>query len=157
MQAMKKIIVILLLLPLSVFAKPSLLFVGGGLFDVTRRYPKGMVQLEYKPSAEVIMMRPVVGAFMTTLASTYFYGGFAFDLPLGKKFIVAPGFAPGLYLKGQGKDLGCLLEFRSCIELSAVLKNSGRFTTQFFHVSNAHLGWRNPGINAVVAGYSIPL
>jgi len=101
--------------------------------------------------------RPLFGIMGTERATLYVYGGMALDLFLGKGFVLTPSFAPGLYVQGKGKDLGFPLEFRSSMELSYILPNRGRIGAQFYHISNASLGSKNPGAEALVFFYGIPL
>jgi hypothetical protein len=138
--------------------KPSLLAVAVGVFNCGSVHRKqGLFQVEYKPNAEYIKMRPVVGAFGTTRGSFFFYGGFAFEIYLSKNLVLVPGFAPGIYIKGHGKDLGLPLEFRSSLELSYCLPNQGRIGAQVYHLSNASISKRNPGANSWAVFYAIPL
>ena len=60
---------------------------------------------------------PVSGGFMTGDSSVYLYTGIEGQYGIGKLKIL-PSFTPGYYEKGDGKDLGSILEFKSEIQLS---------------------------------------
>ena len=64
-----------------------------------------------------------------------------------------PSFAPGLYHKGDGKDLGHTLEFKSEVQLSFNLSQSSKLGLSYNHVSNASLGDKNPGANSYMFNY----
>ena len=64
---------------------------------------------------------------------------------------------PGYYRKGNGKDLGYSLEFRSQIELGYTLAGGSRVTIAFSHLSNGSLGSRNPGEESLTIGFELPL
>jgi lipid A 3-O-deacylase len=137
---------------------PKLLCVGLGIFDIIHDPHHVLLQFEYRTYFHRChYARPLIGIFGTEKGSIYVYGGIAFDIFLGKKVVLSPSFAPGLYYKGKGKDLGFPLEFRSALELDYIFPNKSRFGAQFYHISNASLGHKNPGVEALVFLYSIPL
>ena len=57
-------------------------------------------------------LAPVSGAFVTGKNSLYFYTGIEGQYSLGP-INISPSFTPGYYDKGNGKDLGSALEFKS--------------------------------------------
>ena len=61
--------------------------------------------------------KPVSGAFITGNSSVYLYTGIEGQYGLGPLKIL-PSFTPGYYEKGDGKDLGSVLEFKSEIEFN---------------------------------------
>lgn len=148
--------------PLFLWAeKPSsakLLYVGLGIYDIIHDPHNALIQLEYRSFLpKYRYLRPLIGAMATDKASLYVYGGIAGDIFLGEKFVLTPSFAPGFYFQGKGKDLHFPLEFRSSLELSYIFQNQGRFGAQFYHMSNASLGKKNPGAESLVFFYAIPL
>jgi len=135
---------------------PDHLMVGPGLFDVDRNHPKAMVQVEYRWDVNYHRLRPLASFTISTDRNFFICGGLGYDIFLGKKFVVTPSFAPGLYYHGHGKNLGFPLNFRSGIEVAIVFGNKGRFGAQFNHISNAHMLYRNPGANSLFIFYAIP-
>jgi hypothetical protein len=93
----------------------------------------------------------------TEKGTLYVCGGLGWDIFLGKHFVLTPSFAPGLYSKGGGKSLHYPLEFRSSIELAYIFKDKARAGAQFYHISNASLGHKNPGTECLIFFYSFPI
>ena len=60
---------------------------------------------------------PITGGFITENSAVYVYTGFEWNIDMGA-LTFTPSFAPGLYHKGDGKDLGHALEFKSEIQFS---------------------------------------
>ncbi len=126
-----------------------------GIFNVTRTHTSPMLQLEYRQELSFHHIRPLVAAFATTRGSLYFCAGASVDLFFSKYFVMTPSFAPGMYYRGNGKHMGFPIEFRSAIEAAVCLKNRSRIGVQFQHISNAHLGHRNPGANSLLFYYAM--
>jgi len=138
--------------------RPSLLSLGVGTFDTLR--PKERMlqfQAEYQWSASWHGVQPIAGLMVTEKGSIYVCAGACYDIYLGKYLVLTPSFAPGIYFKNGGKDLGYPLEFRSSIALSAEFGNCHRLGVQFYHISNASVGYKNPGEESLVVFYSIAI
>jgi len=149
---------LLLLLPCLLRAdcqRPALLSLGAGTFD-TLRPGRRMVQFqaEYKWSASWYGIQPIACVMVTEKGSVYVCAGACYDIFLGRFFVLTPSFAPGIYFKNGGKDLGYPLEFRSSIALAGEFRNKNRLGLQFYHISNASLGYKNPGEESLVVFYS---
>ncbi|NGX51401.1 MAG: hypothetical protein K1060chlam2_01267 [Chlamydiae bacterium] len=141
---------------------PRLLSLGVGVFNIVRNKKAANFQIEYRSNTSLYknsmtFIRPLVGVMATSNGSAYFYGGIAFDFFLAKQVVFTPSFAPGIYIKGGGMELGFPLEFRSSAELSYRFKNKARFGAMFYHISNASIGYKNPGTECLVFFYMIPL
>ena len=100
-------------------------------------------------------LKPWIGVEGTSRGAVYGVGGVLLDVPIGS-FVFTPSFGAGLYSKGQGKDLGFPIEFRSQLELGYVFENQSRFATAYSHISNANLGATNHGTNMISVYYHIP-
>lgn len=137
--------------------RPALLSLGGGCSNVTGVHKKALYQAEYKWKPVVAELRPQVGMFVTEAGSTFFYGGICYDLLLWDTLILAPSFCPGVYFQGKGKDLGYPIEFKSAMDLAFRFSNDYRIGFSFYHLSNAHLSRRNPGVNVLAFYLSFPL
>lgn len=138
---------------------PKFLNVGIGVYDIIHDPHNVLLQLEYRSFLKKCKyIRPLIGIMGTDKATVYIYGGIAGDIFLGNSsFVLTPSFAPGVYFKGKGKDLGYPLEFRSSMELAYILPNEGRIGAQFYHISNGSTGDKNPGSESLVFFYAIPL
>ena len=92
-------------------------------------------------------LSPITGAMITADSAAYFYTGVQAQYKFGS-INLTPSFAPGIYNKGDGKDLGHPLEFKSEIQLSLDLPKSAEICFSYNHLSNASLGDKNPGANS---------
>ena len=97
-------------------------------------------------------LSPITGAMITADNAAYFYTGVQAQYKIGI-FDVTPSFTPGIYEKGDGKDLGHLVEFKSEIQLSLNLLENSQFGMSYNHISNASLGDKNPGANSYMFNY----
>ena len=87
---------------------------------------------------------PVSGGFMTGNNSIYLYTGVEAQYGVGPLKIL-PSFTPGYYEKGNGKDLGSALEFKSEIKLGLDIFESSNIGYSYSHISNNEWGETNPG------------
>ncbi len=87
---------------------------------------------------------PTTGGFVTGKNSLYLYTGIEADYDLGI-INISPSFSPGYYHKGDGKDLGSVLEFKSEIKLGINIFENSNFGYSYSHISNNDWGERNPG------------
>ena len=88
--------------------------------------------------------KPVTGAFMTGKSSVYLYTGVEAQYGIGPLKIL-PSFAPGYYKKGDGKDLGDVLEFKSEIKVGLDIFENSKLSYSYSHISNNDWGKTNPG------------
>ena len=88
--------------------------------------------------------KPVTGGFMTGDSSVYLYTGVEGQYDIGPLKIL-PSFAPGYYEKGDGKDLGSVLEFKSEIKVGLELFENSKLSYSYSHISNNDWGDTNPG------------
>ncbi len=103
-------------------------------------------------------IRPIIGGFITSHDSKYGYGGFDWDVTLlPHELYIVPNFAVGAYDKGNGKNLGGTLEFRSGIELDYQLPNTQQLGIAVNHISNAGIYSHNAGEETLMATYSVPI
>ena len=89
-------------------------------------------------------LAPVTGAFVTGKDSLYFYTGVEGQYSVGPMNI-SPSFTPGYYEKGNGKDLGSVLEFKSEIKIGLDIFENSRIGYSYSHISNNNWGDINPG------------
>ena len=88
--------------------------------------------------------KPVSGAFITGNSSVYLYTGIEGQDCLGPLKIL-PSFTPGYYEKGDGKDLGSVLEFKSEIKFGLDIFENSKLSYSYSHISNNDWGDTNPG------------
>ena len=88
--------------------------------------------------------KPITGAFMTGDSSLYFYTGVEGQYGIGPLKIL-PSFTPGYYEKGDGKDLGSVLEFKSEVKVGFDIFENSKLSYSYSHISNNDWGDTNPG------------
>ena len=88
--------------------------------------------------------KPITGGFITGNNSAYFYTGVEAQYGLGPLKIL-PSFAPGYYEKGDGKDLGSVLEFKSELKVGLDIFENSKLSYSYSHISNNDWGEINPG------------
>ena len=87
---------------------------------------------------------PVTGGFVTGDSSVYLYTGIEGQYGIGPIKIL-PSFTPGFYQKGDGKDLGSVLEFKSEIKIGFDIFENSKIGYSYSHISNNDWGDTNPG------------
>ena len=95
---------------------------------------------------------PITGALVTADSAAYIYSGVQANYKIGKMNF-SPSFTPGLYSKGNGKDLGHVIEFKSELQISLDLFSNSQLGFSYNHLSNASLGSKNPGANSYMFNF----
>ena len=130
-----------------------------GNFDFSDKNKKSlMIDLTYgfnekNIDSSIGQIKPLMGAFITGDNATMAYAGAKIDYKLGA-FMITPSFTPGLYFKGDGKDLGNVLEFKSQVNIGLDLGLNTFLSMGYSHISNASLGDKNPGANSYSFNFS---
>lgn len=135
----------------------NLLTFGGGIWDWNDAETSGLFNIEYRHGTRYGPFKPMLGALINTDHGFHVYAGIRIDLYLTDKIVVTPSFAPGLYERGDGKELGHIVEFRSGLDLAYRRENGSRIGLEVHHLSNASLDENNPGTETFLFTYSIPL
>ncbi len=136
---------------------PGFVAFGAGWFDWNRQKKQaGEINLEYRSDKKFWIFKPLAGAMATTTGSFYGYAGVGVDVFFGRRFVVTPSFAPGLYIEGGGHDLGHVIEFRSQAEFAYRFDDRSRLGFAISHISNASIGDNNPGTELFTLYYSAP-
>ena len=97
-------------------------------------------------------LSPISGALVTGDSAAYIYTGVQANYKIGKINFL-PSFTPGLYSKGDGKDLGHIIEFKSELQISLDLFSNSQLGFSYNHLSNASLGTKNPGANSYMFNF----
>ena len=114
----------------------------------------GTIRAQYAYSFHGV--RPFIQIGLAHAGSLYAGGGLFYNFHLTREtwFTVASG--PGVFRhKGNDPDLGYAVEFASWVELSTIIKHR-RVGLTFGHLSNAHLGSRNPGTETLGITLHLP-
>lgn len=136
--------------------EPAFLSFGVGAFDFHRDSREAQFELQYRHDRKLWVFNPIGGLAVTTDGAVYAYAGISLDIFFGNRVVLRPSFAPGLFGRGDGKDLGSTLEFRSSIELAYRFDDRSRLGVEIYHRSNASIGRRNPGEESLMLTYAIP-
>ena len=97
-------------------------------------------------------LSPITGFIITEDNAGYLYTGVQVDYKIGS-INFTPSFTPGYYNKGDGKDLGHSLEFKSELQFSIDLPSNAQLGFSYNHISNASLGSKNPGANSYMFNF----
>lgn len=135
----------------------SLFAFSAGYFDINRRRDTAAEgRIEYRAAERFWLFKPFGGLMATSDEAIHAFAGVLIDIYLGDRFVVTPSFAPGYFHKGDGRDLGHKLEFRSQIEVAYRFADKSRLGVSFNHISNAGIGDRNPGTETLAITYALP-
>ncbi|MBM85027.1 MAG: deacylase [Rhodospirillaceae bacterium] len=139
--------------------EPAFLSFGVGIYDMFDDQTTAEFRVEYVFSEQrkFWILTPFLGLTGTAEGGTYGYGGIAIDIFFGRRFVVTPNFAAGIYGNGDGKDLGHAIEFRSGVAFAHRFDDFSRLGLAFHHISNAGLDERNPGEESLLLTYAMPL
>ena len=136
---------------------PHYLTLAAGYYDINDDRDAAEIRAEFRAGNKFWIFKPFGGLMGTSDKAFYGYAGFLVDLYFGRRIVLTPSLAAGLYEDGDGKDLGHIVEFRSSIELAWRFDNRARLGLSFYHLSNASLDDNNPGTEVLSLNYSIPL
>jgi lipid A 3-O-deacylase len=136
---------------------PGLLALGIGAFDFDHRQPAAEFRGEWRFSQGLWLIKPLLGAFVTSRGSFYGYFGLRADIILAEHYVIMPVAAFGYYDKGNGKDLGSHAEFKTGVEFAYRFDNAMRLGLAFDHISNAGITQKNPGTENLLVVLSLPL
>ena len=100
-------------------------------------------------------LSPAFGLMGNFEGALYGYGGFRFDYHLSQRWILSVHTAAGWYEKGDSKDLGGPVEFRSGLEAARVLASGRQIGVSFYHLSNSSIYDDNPGSNSLVLTFAL--
>ncbi|MGL4348087.1 MAG: acyloxyacyl hydrolase [Chlamydiales bacterium] len=137
--------------------EPDIIYISIGRFDATRKRPKWLGQMEYRPGYLCSKVRPYISMFLTENQSIFASTGLALDVFLFKSLVFTPSFGPGIYFQGKGKNLYHPFSLRSSVDLSVAFSNFSRIGVQLSHISNAGITKKNPGSEILTIFYAIPL
>lgn len=127
-----------------------------GVFDVGKGEKAAEAGLELRLAPLFWGIQPIAGAMVTADEAAYGYLGGRRELPVGSRWSLTPSVAVGAYRRGDGKNLGRTLEFRSALEVARAV-GRGRIGLTYYHLSNASLSDTNPGSESLVVSWELPL
>ena len=128
------------------------LSIFGGSYDYDDDNTSNLIGLNYHITQNdfnilnIMDINPVVGLFVTAKSASMLYSGFETNLG-GDVIFLNLSSSVGLYSKGDGKDLGNTLQFKSEINLFYSLSKTTRIGLGSHHISNAGISSVNPCVN----------
>jgi Lipid A 3-O-deacylase (PagL) len=150
---------LLLLAPAALRAEPTetSVVIATGQYGMRKEIPHSLgIELQIRPPWHWSLVRPTFGLLTSANGGAYVFSGLVVEIPLPAGFELTPGFAPGVVLASSGGDLGYPVEFRSSLEVSWSPGPAMRLGLAFSHISNAHLGDRNPGVETLMLSFVFP-
>ena len=130
---------------------------SAGAFNFNKSPTVFEAGIEYRHPINVWKLAVAGGLTANVDGAFYLFGGLRRDFRLGGPWLITPAFGIALYEKGDSKDLGGTVEFRSALELGHQWPNLHRIAFGVYHLSNAGLHDLNPGSNSLIVIYSLPL
>lgn len=130
-----------------------------GAFDMVRHDDdSGYVGVDYLvPGVEFWRLRPWAGLLSTSDRALWGGGGVYLDWEVTPRVRLTPSFGGGYYEKGEGKDLGHSVEFRSQLGISYLFGSQARIGLTFGHLSNGGLAENNKGTEYLNVSYTLPI
>ncbi len=163
-------IVTLLLTSISTARSEGFTYSIGNFDHSDDKKKAAMFQLDYDSDRKLFGspigdFKPVIGFLLTEDKAKYGYAGVRIDYKLANNSIlISPSFTPGVYGKGDGKDLGHAIEFKSQVR-DAIFQSSSLYGffgqsdvspwTSLAVVSVAMLGVSALAIQLLKSGYKI--
>ncbi len=147
-------------------ADPALVSLGVGGTDILNQQVKAAAdfRLEYRSGLSLLpffedtfKVKPWAGFETTSRQSIFGGGGILIEIPLGPHWVLTPNVGVGAYGRSNGKNLGSVFEIRSTFEGGYVFNDGSRLVASFGHTSNAGITRHNPGTEAAVVSYQVPL
>ncbi len=102
--------------------------------------------------------KPIVGAAGHSSGSLFGYVGLAAPFVWGEndRWEAVLEGGPGVYKQGNSSlNLGGTFEFHVAAQVSYQLTDRGRLGLGIYHISNANVHRKNPGVNSILASWSI--
>jgi hypothetical protein len=100
---------------------------------------------------------PAIGAAAANNGARFVYSDLRHDFYLSDRWLLIPSFGAGVFKESKEINLGNNLEFRSGLEVAYQFHNKMRAGVAVFHLSNGGISSRNPGTEALVFSFCIPV
>ena len=120
-----------------------------------KRFDKSVFNLGPEEAA-LYTLKPFFGIEATSDSALYGLVGVFIEEKITENIFITPNFGVGAFSKGDGKDLGHAIEFRSTIEFSVQLESGNRIGLSVGHISNSSIGEKNPGTEILSFSYQTP-
>lgn len=156
-QPLLLLVLLLAAAPIAAVEPLSLAF-SGGVSNFNKSETRFELGSEVRFPTDLWGLAVATGLYVNHDRSAWVFAGLRRDFSLfDSSWIVTPAFAVSLYSQGDGKDLGGPIEFRSALEIGYEWPSRRRLAFAIYHLSNAGIYDRNPGMNSLILTYSFPL
>lgn len=129
------------------------LALSAGAFDIFQPDQAVEIGLQYRLRSLAFRLVPHFGVHLTSDSAAFAYAGLRRPITVSRRWLLTPSFAVVAFEKGDGKDLGQVLEFRSGLDLTRRLGSSAKISLGVYHISNASMAEDNPGSNSGLLTY----
>ena len=137
--------------------EPAFVVLSLGDTDVKQSGRGVEARLEYRSDNGLGPVKPLAGLMATDERAMFLFGGLFIDLSLARRWVVTPSIAPGIYGRGDGKELGHWIEFRTQIDVAYRFDDRSRLGFSLGHLSNGGvLSSHNPGTESLMLTYALP-
>jgi len=102
-------------------------------------------------------LRPVIGITTAGHSASFVYADLRRDFRFARDWSVTPSFGLGRFDPDDVLDLGTLLEFRTGVAVAYHFPAQYRLELGLYHFSNGGIAAKNPGTEALVLSFGIPL
>jgi hypothetical protein len=114
--------------------------------------------IRYEGPSTLGALRPVAGVSVSRASEVWAGAGLMLTWKqAGGPFFLQGSVMPGLYSKGNGRDLGGSLQFRSSLEAGYEFPSDLRVSIGIDHRSNADLNSFNPGMDGLHLRLTMPV
>ena len=79
------------------------------------------------------------------------------DIELNENWVLTPSGGAGAYRRGNGKDMGSVLQFRVQGDIAYRFEDGSRIALSVSHLSNARTSNQNPGAEIISLYYLVPI
>ena len=136
--------------------RPRLDFSAGTmqLFDDDKEFAWG---LAYRPAWRFCHIAPNIEFGAGHNEEIYAALGIAAEIQLPARFVLVPTFSVGYYNARKGLDLGLDMQFATQVSLEYEFGAGHRLGLTLGHLSNGSFSDYNPGTEALMLTYSLPL
>lgn len=115
------------------------------------------VNYRFRPVDPVAQVIPTLGMAVADNGAAFGHFELLRDFWISSHWVLTPSLGIGGFVGKDDFDLGGVFEFREGIELAWRFDNDSRVGLRAFHLSNAGIHDRNPGTEALVLSYEVPI
>lgn len=144
--------------------EPDHLSLSVGMTDAIKQdVEAGELRIEYRSGWRLFDLGgwfrgigPMIGLMANTDGAVFGYGALYAEFRPTDRLSVRPSWGIGGYHRGDSVDLGGVFQFHLGATVDYCLDNGHRLGVTYAHISNSNIYEENPGVDSILATYSIP-